>query len=180
MTPRIPHVWGATAEEIHAHYPCDAHLRGRYQPLFRAVTVRAEPAVLFRWLCQLKVSSYSFAFLFGMPTPKTLTPGAGRLEPGQRFMDLFDLVGYDRNRHLTLAVAGSGGKALYGDLVVSYVVRDLGQGSSRLVVKTVHEPGGVLQKALRPFLTWGDLFMMRRQLRNLKRFAERGQLRQDR
>ncbi len=176
MDTRIPLVWGATAEEIKAPYPCDTQLEATSQPLFRAVTVQAEPSVLFRWLCQLRISSYSFAFLFGMRTPTTLTPGTDRLEVGQRFMDLFDLVDYDVNRHLTLAISGSGGKTIYGDLVVSYVVRDIGHGLSRLVVKTIHEPAGGLQKVLKPFLAWGDLFMMRRQLHNLRRFAEREQL----
>lgn len=176
MDARIPQVWGATAEEIRAPYPCDTQLEATFRPLFRAVTVQAEPAVLFRWLCQLKISSYSFAFLFGMRTPTTLTPGTDQLEVGQRFMDLFDLVDYEMNRHLTLAISGNGGKAIYGDLVVSYVVRGIGSGLSRLVVKTIHEPKGGSQKVLRPFLAWGDLLMMRRQLHNVRRFAEREQL----
>lgn len=165
-------MWGTTDEEIRATYPCDARLASTTKPMFRAITVNADQKVLFRWLCQLKVSSYAFAFLFGMPTPKELTPGTDELEVGQRFMDLFDLVDYEVNDHLTLKIAG-GGRTIYGDLVVSYVARDIGGGRSRLIVKTVQEPATGPQRFIRPFLAWGDLFMMRRQLHNLKKLAER-------
>ncbi|MFF5209114.1 hypothetical protein [Streptosporangium sp. NPDC000396] len=175
MNARIPLVWGATDEELRAEYACDQYLPATSAPLFRAVTVEADRAVLFRWMCQLKVSSYSFAFLFGMPTPRQLTPGTDHLERGQRFMDLFDLVDFEDGHHLTLAVSGKGGEAVYGRLAVSYVARDLGDGRSRLVVKTIHEPVNGFQRFLKPFLAWGDLLMMRRQFHNLKRLAEREQ-----
>jgi hypothetical protein len=78
--------------------------------LFRGVTVRARAPVVFRWLCQLRVAPYSYDWLdnLGRRSPRTLTPGAERLELGQRVMGIFELVGFEPDRHLTLRLRKPG------------------------------------------------------------------------
>ncbi|KUJ66201.1 hypothetical protein ACZ90_39125 [Streptomyces albus subsp. albus] len=173
----VPHLWGVTKEEIAAGYPCDEVLpvvRGEY---LRGITVRAEPAVVFRWLCQLKVAPYSFDLLdnLGRRSPRTLTPGAERLERGQRVMTIFQLVDFAPDQHLTLLLDHPRGRLLYGDIAVSYTVHDAPRnGDTRLVVKLCIGGGNtLLHRTRRGLLAWGDLFMMREQLSNLRKLAER-------
>ena len=75
--------WGTTPEERARPYPCDRWLEGANDAYWRGVTVRAEPAVVFRWLCQLKVAPYSYDWIdnWGRQSPRTLTPG-GRAARG--------------------------------------------------------------------------------------------------
>ncbi|MEI5034528.1 alpha/beta fold hydrolase [Streptomyces sp. S1A(2023)] len=54
-----PRAWGTRPEELTAAYPCDGLLSGPVEEWFRAVTVRADRATVFRWLCQLKIAPYS-------------------------------------------------------------------------------------------------------------------------
>jgi len=65
----------------------------------------------------------------------------------------------------------------FGDIAVSYVVGPIADAGSppgcRLLVKLiVKHPRGLYGRIMRAVLPWGDLIMMRRQLLNLKRFAE--------
>jgi len=60
-------------------------------------------------------------------------------------------------------------------VAVSYTVAPTDSGNTRLVVKlAVRYPRALLGWLTRAILPWGDLIMMRRQLLNLKRLAERG------
>ena len=48
--------WGSRPEEREMPYPCDALLAKADDVLFRAITVAAPAAAVYRWLCQLKVA----------------------------------------------------------------------------------------------------------------------------
>jgi hypothetical protein len=172
MSGGLPRVWGATADEVRAHYPCDEHLDGADDAWFRAVTVEAGRETVFRWLCQLKVAPYSYDLLDngGRRSPRTLTQGAERLERGQRVMTIFRLVDFSQGEHLTMLLDSPRGVRLFGRIALSYVVRELSPESCRLVVKLVV---GSADTARRRLLPWGDVVMMRRQLLTLKRLAER-------
>ena len=78
-------VWGATAAERSAPFPCDRHVSGTSDALFRAVDVDAPAPRAFRWLCQLRVAPYSYDCIDngGRPSPRTLTPGLEQLVVGQ-------------------------------------------------------------------------------------------------
>jgi hypothetical protein len=96
--------WGATAHEQSMALACDELLATAPLRLHRAVSVQAEPRLVFRWLCQLKQAPYSYDLLdnFARRSPRKLTPGAEHLEVGQRFMSIFTLVSYVPGEHLTL------------------------------------------------------------------------------
>lgn len=160
-------VWGATAAEQAAAYPCDDLAPDPAEAWFRAVTVRAPRATVFRWLCQLRVAPYSYDLLdnAGRRSPRTLTPGVERLAAGQRFMSIFTLVDFAVDEQITLRMTAPRALAFFGPLTVTYAVRDH-EGGTRLVVKL--NVGG-RRKVL---LAWGDLVMMRRQLLTLRRLAE--------
>jgi hypothetical protein len=169
--------WGVTGSERLEPFPCDASCAAPDEALFRGVTVAAPPPVLFRWLCQLRTAPYSYDWLDngGRQSPRTLTPGLDVLAKGQRVMTIFELVDFEPDRSLTIVNrARDGARRLFGEVWVSYVIRP-GQGADcRLLAKlVVRYPRAITGWALRRVLPLGDLLMMRRQLLNLKKLAER-------
>lgn len=179
---RVPRVWGAREDEVRAEYPCDGLLDRPRENWFRAVTVDAAPATVFRWLCQLKVAPYSYDVLDnpGHRSPRRLTPGVEQLAPEQRVMKIFRLVDFAQDRHLTLLLDHPKGRTAFGEFAVTYRVTGEADGRTRLVVKLV--VGGdeaAAQRLRRSLMAWGDLLMMRRQLLTLRKLSER-QERQER
>lgn len=106
--------WGATESERRATYPCEAFAAEPYQRYLRAVEVDADPAVTFRWVCQLKVAPYSYDWIdnLGRRSPRQLTAGTDELAPGQRFM-IGRIVDFEAGRHIT-AVSTPGAARLFG------------------------------------------------------------------
>ena len=141
--------------------------------VFRAIDIVAPPAIVFRWLCQLRVAPYSYDLLdnLGRTSPRELTPGLDDLAVGQRVMTIFELVEFERDHHITLVL--DRGRWLFGDLAVTYRVTPAA-GGSRLVVKMVARARGLLARALQPAMPAGDLVMMRKQFLTIKQLAERG------
>ena len=166
---RIVERWGATDEEIRDHWPCDDLPLEADHDLYRAVTVRATPATVYRWLCQLRVAPYSYDWIdnWGRTSPRTLTPGLEDLEVGQRFM-IFRLAAFAPDDHVTLTSR----TAAFGEVAITYRVRPHPDGA-RLVAKLrIGYPRNPYGRLARAFLPAGDLVMMRRQLLNLARLAE--------
>jgi hypothetical protein len=173
---RVPRVWGATEAETGAAYPCDVHATDSSQDWFRAVTVDADAATVFRWLCQLRVAPYSYDLLdnFGRRSPRTPDPALEQLEVGQRVMTIFRLDSFERDRHITLVLDDPRGRRLFGDFAGTYAVRQVEPQATRLVVKLVVGIGPrVIGPVRRAVIGWGDLLMMRKQLLTLKDLAER-------
>ena len=168
--------WGTTAEERSLPYPCEACLERVDLACWRGVTVHAEPAVVFRWLCQLRAAPYSYDWIdnLGRRSPRALTPGLERLAVGQRVMTIFELVSFEPDRHLTVRtrrfVPG-----LWPVVAVSYRLLPAGPRETRLLAKlALQVRPGRLARLASHLLVWGDLVMMRRQLLNLKALAEGG------
>jgi len=171
--PAPVYAWGTTAAERAQGFPCDELLTAPDDVMFRAVDVECPPAALYRWLCQLRHAPYSYDKLdnLGRRSPQTLTPGAERLEVGQRMVAIFKLAAFEPGRSVTLYSEGR----LFGRVAITYEARPRGAAGSRLLAKLlVCYPRGLLSLPMRVLLPPGDLVMMRRQLLNLKALAERG------
>ena len=175
----LSETWGTSAAERRLVFPCDALLPQPDSQLYRGVTIKAAPEVIFRWLCQLRVAPYSYDWIdnAGRQSPPELIPGLDQLEIGQDVMTIFTLVDFKPNEHLTIRTKPSSRpRALFGDIAVSYAVISQ-SGFCRLLVKLVGSyPQTLRGRFMRAFLPWGDLIMMRRQLLNLKRLAEKESL----
>lgn len=173
-----PHNWGATPKDVAAPRPCDELVIPGEQ-LFRAVTIHASKELVFRWLCQMRVAPYSYDFIdnLGRRSPQYLTPGLDQLAVGQTVMTIFTLASFEPNQHLTLRISTPRARRLFGDLACTYAV-ETGETAdqTRLIVKIVLDHSvqpSLLGRAVRRFLPWGDLLMMRKQLLTLKKLAER-------
>jgi len=141
---------------------------------FRGVTVNAPPAVVFRWLCQLRVAPYSYDWIdnLGRPSPPALTPGLERLAIGQTVMTMFELAAFEPERHITITSKLL--QTVFGDLAVTYAVQPHAEHGTRLLAKVlVRYPRNPLGWLMRVLLPWGDLLMMRKQLLTLRHLAEK-------
>lgn len=168
-----PLVWGATDTEVGASYPCDDIFTSPKFEAHRAIRIAAPHPDVFRWLCQLRVAPYSYDLLdnLGRPSPRALTPGLEQLKIGQRFITVFTLVSFVPNHQLTIRV-GRLGRWMFGELAISYITRDDGSGNTRLIAKLTLPRARGLGSLRQWTLAWLDLFMMRRQLMNLRDLAE--------
>jgi len=163
--------WGTTEEERLRPFPCDQYVERADAAYYRGVSVETPVATMFRWLCQLRAAPYSYDWIDnrGRRSPQTLTPGLEELEIGQRVM-IGQLVEFETDRHATVLMRSR----TWGEIAVTYLVTAESPDFCRLLVKmVVRYPRGPLGRLLRLVLPWGDLVMMRRQLLNLKRLAER-------
>src|SRR5439155_144736 len=157
----IPYAWGAPEAERRAAFPCDGHLVPADEAVFRAVDVDAPAAVVFRWLCQLRVAPYSYDWIdnFGRQSPPQLTPGLDDLQRGQTVMGVFELVDFERDRHLTAVTRPS-----VADCVARIHLVDergnvhRGAAAGREVLRRL--PGGTLWTL--PFLVPGALRLAER------------------
>lgn len=172
--------WNVTEAELAAPHPASAHVPPGGRRFLRAVDVDADPATVFRWLCQLKVAPYSYDLVdnLGRRSPRTLTPGADDLAIGQKFL-IGPLVDFERDHHLVF-VASPAGERVFGPVAMSYEVVPGLAARSRLVAEVaVGPPRGrargptrAADRLWQSFLGAGDLVMLRRQLLTLKALAE--------
>jgi hypothetical protein len=167
---RLGYHWGDTEAECAAHYPCDDLIDEPHQDAYRAIDVAAPAPLVWRWLCQLRTAPYSYDWIdnWGRRSPRELTPGLDELEVGQQAMVFFTVAGFERDRSFTLHAP----RSPFGNVAVSYVVTAVDAGHSRLTAKVlVRYPRGA--RWMRHVPPIGDVIMMRKQLRTLRRLAER-------
>jgi hypothetical protein len=163
--------WGSSVAERAAEYPCDGLIE-RPHVVFRAIDVDAPAALVFRWLCQMRVAPYSYDWIdnLGRRSPRNLIAGLDQLEIGQRFVAIFRLADFEDGRSITL----DSDSALFGRTALTYRVDAVDEHRSRLVVKIAFAGRcGLHDRMLGLFLPAGDLVMMRKQLRTFKGLAER-------
>ena len=169
----VTRAWGVTAEERQLRFPCDDVLPASNDALFYGITVDSSPAVLFRWLCQMRVAGYSYDWIshLGRRSPRELIPGLERLAVGQPVMTITEIAEFERDRHLTLRLRKPG--IYYPPLAVSYLIIPADENRCRLVVKCSLQfrpgPRDLVSRTIGPCLT---SIMMRRQLLNLKNLSE--------
>ncbi len=174
---RLPYVWGATDAEVTAPYPCDQLSGPRSVRAIRAVDVDASAESTFAWVCQLRRAPYSYDLIdnFGRRSPRTLDPAMLDLELGQRAATIFRIVDVVDGRSITMQVTDRRLVRLIGAVTCSYVVRPAGQGRSRLIgVIDIPDRARFLRRLRMDLIMWGDLVMMRKQLRTLAKLAARG------
>ena len=173
----LSETWGTDAAERQLAFPCDDSSPRVDAELYRGITIAAPAHVVFRWLCQLRAAPYSYDWIDngGRQSPQQLTPGLDQLEVGQDVMTIFTLTSFSPDKHLTLRLKPTRrAKSVFGDIAVSYLIVPQGDASCRLLVKlVVNSPTSLRGRLLRRLLPWGDLIMMRKQLMNLKRLAEK-------
>ena len=171
--------WGTTPAERRLEFPCDHRIMESAAAYYRGVGVEASAALVFRWLCQMRVAPYSYDWIdnFGRRSPQSLIDGLEDLAPGQTFMRIFELLDFAPDRHLTLRTKPERRTTrIFGAVWVSYLILPLSATQSRLLVKLrVQYTRGVPGRFMRLVLPWGDWIMMRRQLLNFKRLAQRSQ-----
>jgi len=167
----LPWSWGATDAERRAEYPCAALVPGPAVRLVRALDVAAPAETTFRWVCQLRLAHYSYDLVdnHGRRSPRSLTPGAGDLCVGDLFLTLFEVDGWRRSREIT-GVGLPDTTARFGPMACTYRVEPAGEHASRLVGRLDVTARG---RAARLAVAWGDLVMMRKQLRTLAGLAAR-------
>ncbi|MEX2267060.1 MAG: hypothetical protein WEA75_00090 [Acidimicrobiia bacterium] len=168
--PRLGYSWGETEAERAASYPCDGLIAEPHQTCYRAISVDAPAPLVWRWFCQLRVAPYSYDWIdnLGRRSPRELTPGLDDLEVGQKAVAIFEIAGFERDRSLTLYAP----RSIFGEVAISYCVTPTADERSRITVKLMVRYPGVWH-FMRHVPPIGDLVMMRKQLRNLKKLAER-------
>jgi hypothetical protein len=158
--------WGESADERAMPMACDRLLPHAPVRLHRAVSVNAPVALVFRWLCQLKLAPYSYDAIdnLGRTSPRELVAGTEQLDVGQRFMLIFSLASYAHDQHITLHSRRT---------AVTYALRSQ-PDCTRLLARVLFDPPAARLGALAGrALALGDLVMMRKQLLTLKLLAER-------
>jgi hypothetical protein len=157
--------WGVTEAEVSRRYPCDDVVPSPAVQLWRGVTVEAPPDQVWPWIRQIRLAPYSYDWLdnLGRRSPRELRPMPDP-QPGEPFtciggrLDVGRVVSVAANEHLTARIMGA---------VMSYVVMPAGSGT-RLLLKIVMRDRRWYTSAV----AVGDWPMARRQLKNLKAFAE--------
>lgn len=170
MSPgRLPWVWG---EPVTPDPSLEPH--GSVRVATRSVRTSADPRRLFLWLCQLRRAPYSYDWIdnFGRRSPRTADPAMLELVGGQRFMTIFTLTGHHPDRWLALRMNPGWPSRAFGAITLRYGIEPLPEGGSRLsAVLWMPRIGGWLGGLRRYLLAWGDVVMMRKQLRVLTGLA---------
>src|SRR4051794_32234330 len=98
--------WGVEPAETAIPFPCDRFPETFDAGYYRGVTVHATPAVVFRWLCQLRAAPYAYDWLdnWGKQSPRQLIPGLENLKLGQTVMTIFNLIDFEADRQLTCRI----------------------------------------------------------------------------
>lgn len=172
---RLPWVWGGPVEtEAPDEYCRSAQVRRAT----RAVTTSADPATLYLWLCQLRRAPYSYDWIdnFGRRSPRWADPAMVDLADGQDVMSIFTLIAHTPGESLTLQMNPGRPARLFGDIRLKYEAVRLDAQRSQLRATLWMPPSGGWGAGQRRYLlAWGDLIMMRKQLRVLSGLAERTQ-----
>lgn len=168
----LPLVWNATDEEASRWYPADDAVPGRPVRMTRAIDVAAPVETTWRWLCQLSEAPYSYDWIdnLGRRSPRTLTPGAERIELGQTMAIVLRVTSFEAPHQWTGVTTPRGSKP-FGAVAMTYAAEPAPAGS-RIVARVTAEAHGRPTRVRAMALAWGDLVMIRKQLHTLKRLAE--------
>jgi hypothetical protein len=156
--------WGVTEAEVARHYPCDDFVGLPVLQAWRGVTVHTTPDRLWPWVAQIRLAPYSYDWIDNLGRR---SPGELRALPEPAVAEPFTTAA---SRRLGRILSVSPAEQLTGWIagaVMSYVLVPNGD-ATRLLLKVVLAHG----RWIAPLVSVGDLVMARRQLLNLKQFAE--------
>jgi hypothetical protein len=170
--------WNATCTERAARLPCDELMPDAVR-LDRAISIAAAPAMVFAWLCQLRVAPYSYDLLdnTGRRSPRTRSEELTDLAVGQPFVRIFgrayvfELATFAHNEHITLQPRQGSAMSRFASVSNTYAVYPEADGT-RLHVRVLFDGPWLLGQTL----ALVNLLMMRKQLLVLKSLAERDAL----
>jgi len=158
--------WGVTDEETRAAYPCDDQVRAPSLQAWRAVTIEAPRSTVWLWLLQVRLAPYSYDWVDnrGRRSPRRLLhlddPAVGDRFSATGGRPVGRILAVEHEEHLTARIMGA---------VMTYRLVTVSQKRTRLVLKLVAD----YPRWVAPAASVGDLVMARRQLLNLKKYAER-------
>jgi hypothetical protein len=157
--------WGVSDREIVRSYPCDEFVIAPTVRAWRGVDVEAPAEAVWPWVAQVRLAPYSYDWVdnLGRRSPRELV-GLPEPQVGERFstaagLKLGRILSVDPGKQLTGTIMGA---------VISYVLVPQDDGRTRLLFKGVMRTNRWIGLGV----SVGDLVMARRQLLNLKRFAE--------
>ncbi|MFK0042227.1 SRPBCC family protein [Paenarthrobacter sp. NPDC090517] len=131
---------------------------------------------MFLWLCQLRRAPYSYDWIdnFGKRSPRVADRSFADLALDQEFMTIFTVVGFAEEEYIALKITAGWPSRVFGDIALVYAVEDTGNGDTFVHVEMwVPLVGRFLPRLRRYLLAWGDLLMMRKQLRVISDLASR-------
>ena len=169
----LPWIWGEPVTDTRLLPPVGA---ADARPAVRSIVVAAPAETVFGWVCQLRRAPYSYDWLdnFGRRSPREADPSLTGLEVGQSFMTIFELVGFAAPSSVRLRMQEGWPTAAFGAIDLTYSIEVADAERTRLSAVMWMPPiGRVLGRTRRYLLAWGDLVMMRKQLRTLATLAER-------
>lgn len=173
----IAHSWGIQINERDIVFPCD-DMDYKFDPkctLYRAITIEAPAEEIYLWLCQLRFSACSYDLIgsWKKKALKTTLHNQPELKINHTVMGIFELISFEKDAQITLSIKPNSGYPLES-LIVSYMIIKQEANSCRLICKAnMQYKPSLLGYIAKKILPWGDLIMMRRQMLNIKRFAER-------
>ena len=195
VRPRILR-WGASAEEVQRPYPGRDLIPDGKRGTTMAVTINAPPSRVWPWLIQMgcdRAGWYSWDFLDngGIPSTEQIHPEWQDLGVGDRLASTrsgrawFEVAALDPERFLGLRArinlrsgrpfdpAGPRPR-FYMDALWGFQLKELPEGSTRLVVSGYASARPFLLKMIADLLFWepAHWVMQTRQFANLKRRAE--------
>lgn len=177
----VRRAWGTIEKERTGTEECMKYVPPPLDTYYRGITVHADRATIWRWLCQMRAAPYSYDWIdnYGRRSPRELTPGLDELQAGQPILVIFEVVGFERDRHITVQIK-PGLRWFWGNTCCTFRVEDAedGNGCRLLMIMTVHDlPSrlagrtGVYQLR-KYFFPWAELVMVHKQFRTFKMLAE--------
>ncbi len=135
--------WGAPDAALASTTPADALVPEATDRWVRAVDVDAPPALLWRWLCQLRAAPYSYDWIdnLGRRSPQQLTPGLERLEVSQKLLITFRVAAFTPGEELTILTRPR--SRLLPPFAVSYLIDPHGGGSRLTAHVRVGQPSAL-------------------------------------
>lgn len=170
----LPWIWGEPVTDTRLLPPVGA---ADARPAVRSIVVAAPAETVFGWgvsVAARAVLLYDWLDNFGRRSPREADPSLTGLEVGQSFMTIFELVGFAAPSSVRLRMQEGWPTAAFGAIDLTYSIEVADAERTRLSAVMWMPPiGRVLGRARRYLLAWGDLVMMRKQLRTLAALAER-------